>query len=296
VGRDGSSGYRRLEDAEQVAPDRELEPGFSIATVDEGMRAGERYVRTHHGLWLPARDLIALEPFTFHGEEVAADALDFGWVVEDRAPISRTPGGPAMAKKGSTPSTRTRFEKVTILEEQKGKSGISYRIADDAWMRARDVRRPRLSTPPSAVRPGERWIDVDLSSQTLVAYEGARPVFATLVSTGKGKEGTDTATPKGEFRIWVKLESSNMDNLEDEEAARYYAIEDVPYVQYFAKGVGLHGAFWHRGFGHVRSHGCVNLAPLDAYRLFEFTSPHVPAGWTAALPITIEQGTLVRVH
>ena len=68
---------------------------------------------------------------------------------------------------------------------------------------------------------------------------------------------------------------------------KYYAIEDVPYVQYFAKGVGLHGAFWHRGFGHVRSHGCVNLAPLDAQRLFAFTSPHLPAGWTAVLPTAI---------
>ena len=55
---------------------------------------------------------------------------------------------------------------------------------------------------------------------------------------------------------------------EDENAARYYRMEDVPWVQYFSKGVGLHGAFWHRGFGKVRSHGCVNLAPLDAYTYF----------------------------
>jgi lipoprotein-anchoring transpeptidase ErfK/SrfK len=116
------------------------------------------------------------------------------------------------------------------------------------------------------------------------------------VSTGKGKEGSEAATPKGEFRIWVKLTSSNMDNLEDEEAMKYYAIEDVPYVQYFSSGVGLHGAFWHRGFGRVRSHGCVNLAPLDAQRLFAFTSPHLPAGWTAVLPTATEEGTLVRVR
>jgi lipoprotein-anchoring transpeptidase ErfK/SrfK len=146
------------------------------------------------------------------------------------------------------------------------------------------------------VREGERWIDVELASQTLVAYQGDRPVFATLVSTGKGREGTELATPKGESRIWVKLESSNMDNLEDEEAERYYAIEDVPYVQFFAKGVGLHGAFWHRSFGQVRSHGCVNLAPLDAQRLFSFTSPHLPAGWTAVLPTDVEEGTIVRVR
>ena len=156
--------------------------------------------------------------------------------------------------------------------------------------------RARLSPPPSAIGPHERWIDVDLATQTLLALEGDKPLFATLVSTGKGPEGTDTATPKGEFRIWVKLTSSNMDNLEDEEAQKYYAIEDVPFVQYFAKGVGLHGAFWHRGFGHVRSHGCVNLAPRDAQRLFAFTSPHLPTNWAATLPASVEEGTLVRVR
>ena len=87
-----------------------------------------------------------------------------------------------------------------------------------------------------------------------------------------------------------------MDNLEDEEARRYYAIQDVPWVMYFARGYGLHGTFWHRSFGQKRSHGCVNLAPLDAEWLFFWTSPQVPAGWTAALPTQYEQGTLVRVR
>ena len=40
---------------------------------------------------------------------------------------------------------------------------------------------------------------------------GARPVFATLVSTGM--PGAATATHKGTFRIWVKLLSSTMDNI-----------------------------------------------------------------------------------
>jgi lipoprotein-anchoring transpeptidase ErfK/SrfK len=87
-----------------------------------------------------------------------------------------------------------------------------------------------------------------------------------------------------------------MDNLEDEGANRYWRMESVPYVQYFSKGVGLHGAYWHRSFGNVRSHGCVNLAPLDAQRLFSFTSPRLPAGWTAVLPTEHESGTVVRVR
>jgi hypothetical protein len=295
VGRDGSNSYSRLADAEDVAPDQELEPGFAVAVVDEGMKGGERYVLTHHGAWVPLRDLVPVPAFTFHGEEVSSGKLDFAWVVEDKAPLFSAPKAGAGAPKGKKPYVK--FDKVDVLEEKLDKKGGGYiRVGEGEWVRARDVRRPLPSAPPSSVRSNERWIDVDLASQTLVAFEGDRPVFATLVSTGKGKEGTDAATPKGEFRIWVKLMSSSMDNLEDEEAQRYYAIEDVPYVQYFAKGVGLHGAFWHRSFGKVRSHGCVNLAPLDAQRLFAFTGPHLPAGWSAALPTSFEEGTIVRVR
>jgi lipoprotein-anchoring transpeptidase ErfK/SrfK len=294
VGKDGSTGYFRLSDAEDVAPDKEFEPGFAIAVVDEGVKNGARYLRTHHGLWVPLRDVVSVVPFSFHGEEVKNGKLDFGWVVEEKASVLSAPSSGARSAQGVKAGAR--FDKIEVLQEKSDKNGAFLRVGEGQWLRARDVRRPMASAPPPSIKPNERWIDIELATQTLVAFEGTVPVFATMVSTGKGKEGTDTATPRGESRVWVKLMSSNMDNLEDEEAQRYYAIEDVPYVQYFAKGVGLHGAFWHRGFGKVRSHGCVNLAPLDAQRLFAFTSPHLPAGWTAALPTSVEEGTLVRVR
>jgi lipoprotein-anchoring transpeptidase ErfK/SrfK len=297
VGAEAVSGYSRLEDAEDVAPDQELQAGFAVAIVDEGVKDSTRYGKTHRGLWVPMRDLRPVTPTVFHGEDIVDGHLDFGWVVTDRAAVTKLPSGAGAAAAASKRGeTKAKFEKVPILDEKPDKKPTHYRIGEDQWVRIRDVRRPTRAQPPPSVRAGERWIDVDLASQTLVAYEGDRPVFATLVSTGKGKEGTEQATPKGESRIWVKLESSSMDNLEDEQADRYYAIEDVPYVQFFSKGVGLHGAFWHRDFGRVRSHGCVNLAPLDAQRLFEFTSPHLPAGWTAVLPTDVEPGTIVRVR
>lgn len=166
-------------------------------------------------------------------------------------------------------------------------------------MRARDLARARLAEPPPEVRAddaAERWIDIDLSQQTLVAYEGKRPVFATLVSTGKGPPKSSTATRKGTFRIWVKLFTTKMDNLEKDEVVRHYAIEDVPWVQFFDKAIGLHAAFWHQDFGRVRSQGCVNLAPLDARWLFAFTAPHLPRAWTAVLPTDLDPGTVVRVR
>ncbi|HSO00459.1 MAG TPA: L,D-transpeptidase, partial [Candidatus Nanopelagicales bacterium] len=239
--------------------------------------------------------------FAFQGAEVppASAEIPFAWVVSDAARVYRRAGARLFIP---TEASRARFERVPVVEELDTPSGRFVRVsqapASEAWLSLRDLGRPRVSPPPPEVDAdaGERWIDVDLASQTLVAYEGPRPTFATLVSTGKGRKGSANATPPGTFRVWAKLLTSDMDNLEDESASRYYRMEDVPWVQYFSKGVGLHGAFWHRSFGRVRSHGCVNLAPLDAQRLFWWTTPRLPAGWTAALPPPHEPGTVVRVR
>jgi lipoprotein-anchoring transpeptidase ErfK/SrfK len=185
---------------------------------------------------------------------------------------------------------------LAVLERRRVRGQTWLRIEQDEWVRGQDVRSASSADPPAGLAPEERWIDIDVGEQVLTAYEGVTPVFTTLVSTGKGPDKSELATPRGEHRIWVKLRSADMDNLEDEEARRYYAIQEVPWVMYFARGYGLHGTFWHRSFGRRRSHGCVNLAPLDARWLFFWTSPHVPAGWTAALPTQVEPGTRVRVR
>lgn len=58
-----------------------------------------------------------------------------------------------------------------------------------------------------------------------------------------------------------------------------FELRDVPWIQYFSAGFALHGAYWHDVFGIPRSHGCVNLAPIDAKVVFSWTDPPVPAGW-----------------
>lgn len=295
VGPDGSSAYGRLESAEVDTPVMQLEPGFAVAITAERTLDGARYGRTNHNLWVPMRDLGPARTFAFQGEALAPDAasIPLAWVINDHARVLAKPSAFA-----ATAATKARFELVPVLEEAESGRSKFFRIGEGAWIAAKDVRHPVVAPPPPEVdeASGERWIDVDLETQTLVAYEGKRPVFATIVSTGKGRQGTPQATPKGTHRIWIKLLTSDMDNLEDENAARYFRIENVPWVQYFSKGVGLHGAFWHRGFGQVRSHGCVNLAPLDAQRLFWWTGPHVPAGWTAVFPTKPEPGTVIRVR
>jgi lipoprotein-anchoring transpeptidase ErfK/SrfK len=296
VGPAGSAAYKQLESVDVGEPDMMLQPGFAVAIVTERVLDGARYGRTGHGLWVPMRDLGKVSPVGFRGEEIKGlhgGLVPVAWVIAERAHVLSRPNAGA-----ATSTVKLRFEALPVLEQRDTPTGRFLRISEHDWLSAKDVRHPSVAEPPAEVdaAAGERWIDVDLETQTLVAYEGRRPVFATIVSTGKGKQGTPLATPKGSFRVWAKLLTSDMDNLEDENAARYYRMEDVPWVQYFSKGVGLHGAFWHHSFGHVRSHGCVNLSPLDAQRIFWWTSPHIPAGWTAALPTPHELGTVVRVR
>lgn len=304
VGPNGTSGYRKLLEVDLGEPDFNFDPGFAVAIVEERSAQGERYGKTGNQLWVPMRDLGVARPLAFSGVEIdaksagqdAAATKDGGiphaWVIAKTARVYASAGGAA-----PTSEALPEFTRVDFLEES-GTFEKYVRIAEKKWIRSKEVRHPSVAEPPPEidVASAERWIDIDLETQTLVAYEGTTPVFATLVSSGKGRQGTANATPKGTYRIWVKLESANMDNLENENANRYYRMENVPYVQYFEKGVGIHGAFWHRSFGRVRSHGCVNVAPKDAERLFGFTSPRLPAGWSAVLPRATEQGTVVRVR
>jgi hypothetical protein len=218
---------------------------------------------------------------------IESGVLDIAWVARDGAPVEEWSED---RRRGRAIRRAGRRARVRVLAElPRGRARI-----EDGVIAMRDLIRPSLSAPPPEVAGDERWIDVHIASQTLVAYQGARPVFATLVSTGR--PGAASATPIGTFRIWVKLAEDTMDDLERTDQESNYAIEAVPWVQYFSEGIALHAAFWHDDFGRRRSHGCVNLSPRDARHLFGLTTPSLPPGWDAILTTELQRGTLVRVR
>jgi len=114
---------------------------------------------------------------------------------------------------------------------------------------------------PSGVSANERWIDVDLSSQTAHAYQGDTLVNSFVVSTGTWRYPTVV----GKFKVYVKYRAAPM-------SGPGYYLPGVPYIMYFYKGYGLHGTYWHNNFGTPMSHGCVNLRTSDAKWLFNFAS------------------------
>jgi lipoprotein-anchoring transpeptidase ErfK/SrfK len=114
-------------------------------------------------------------------------------------------------------------------------------------------------------RSPDRWIEVNLTTQRVIAWEGKRWVDAMIVSTGK--ETTPTVT--GVFAIYDRYRETRMQGDD-------YDIPDVPYVMYFYGGYGFHGTYWHNRFGTPVSHGCVNLAVDKAKWLYEFATIGTP--------------------
>jgi lipoprotein-anchoring transpeptidase ErfK/SrfK len=288
----------------------------------------------------------------------------------------RTQGakGYRISKNKATPTDDLEFRSAhALVGTMRTAEGVKYyRTKDKRWLSQLDVglALPPASWPEDAEK-GKKWIEISIASQTLVLWEGKRPIYVTLVSTGQA--GLDdpkktTATVRGIFKIRNKHITAMMDSNEgsgvggaktqvasasspsdgggktstnkakaaapsktptkapanagkpagkdkpgdDKKVPRKgdgeygvtkrrgegtFQLRDVPYIQYFESGYALHAAYWHDVFGTPRSHGCVNLAPVDAHRVFLWTDPPVPEGWHAInTGEEFGEGTTVIIH
>lgn len=169
---------------------------------------------------------------------------------------------------------------------------------DGGWLKESDVAiAAKPSKLPAFAKGQKKWIDISIQSQTLVLYEGNRAVYATAVSTGRdglGDPKKTLSTPTGTFEIREKHVTATMDA---NEVDNKFELRDVPWVQYFKGGYALHAAPWHEDYGRPRSHGCINLAPIDARRLFLFTTPTLPSDWHGVnVSKATDTGTTVYIH
>jgi hypothetical protein len=174
---------------------------------------------------------------------------------------------------------------VSVLETD----GDFVRIGKGEWMAREDLRIADKHARPDGVGKSERWIDVDLDEQVLIAYDGDTPVYATLVTTGRRN-----GTPTGIYRVASKIAKKTIASGEGRKGSWYHP--DVPFTVYFRHRYMLHGAYWHDRFGNMASHGCVNLSPADAGWIYGFVEPVAPAGWLEVRTQDGEDGTAVRIH
>jgi lipoprotein-anchoring transpeptidase ErfK/SrfK len=119
--------------------------------------------------------------------------------------------------------------------------------------------------PPLATALGVKRIELDLSEQSLTAYEGGTEVLSGLVSTGIARY----PTPPGEYKIIRKVRSQVM-------SGPGYYLPNVEWVSYFLGGYAIHGTYWHSNFGQPMSHGCVNMTNDDAKWIYQWAPLGTP--------------------
>lgn len=132
--------------------------------------------------------------------------------------------------------------------------------------------------PLSGHVPNEaKRVEVNLTEQLLMAYEGRQLVYATRISTGgRLRSGTYT-TPEGEYLTYHKRPTRHM--AAGDLASSGFDLPGVPWVTYIKEnGTSFHGTYWHNDYGRPRSHGCINMTPQAAKWLYRWTTPAVPPG------------------
>jgi len=180
------------------------------------------------------------------------------------------------------------------------KSDLSISVDNDApgFFLGRKVLPPKVDLAKAIsessvlgvrVSNEKKHIYIDLSTQTLYAYEGSNQFMKVLISSGKWGR-----TPVGNFNVWIKLPVTRMAG---GSGADYYNLPNVQWVMYFYRDFGTHTAYWHNNFGHEMSHGCVNMRLIDAKELYAWADG--PKGKSLGTPVSVcdqfeEPGTCVQ--
>lgn len=244
--------------------------------VADGEAGSRRFAVTTDARLIPADKLKADSGSPFHGVDISDVGLPVAFARKAGAQWwdvngDKVTAGAHLGWREFIPLTGKvrRVGGERMVEAKNGK-----------WLRSSDLKTASKPTSlPWFARKKNRWVQVSILSQTLVLWEGETPIYATLVSTGRdgvGDPKTTWSTPTGTFRVYQKHVTTTMDS---DVADSEFELRDVPWVQYFQGGYALHAAYWHDDFGRPRSHGCINMAPIDARIVFNFTNPDVPEHW-----------------
>lgn len=279
-----------------------LQPHRNYAFVD--LRKMPRHGKVLEDLdeqIVPAKDMKFETPSTLAGRILGERPVPAGrraaWVVSHDTPVRAQP------RMKTLPTGQLEYHSSleVLTEIKRGGGGVWVTVPDalgpgvDGYVESMKIRYWDPGPPLDGVADDELWLDVDVGQQMLAVMKGNEPAFLTLISSGTGAK-PNTSTPRGIYRIRNKVALGAMRNRPEDAAESPYHVEAVPWVMYFDGRFALHGAYWHNGFGHRKSHGCVNLAPNDARYVYGLVSPDVPPGWISSYEHAGEPGSVVRVR
>lgn len=292
-------------------PRNQLHRRSTVAYSREVSVSGHDFLLSADYQWLPKASVTPYPVVKFQGLKLGQDAtlpLAF-FKAKDRPAYTRTANGEFSLALETF--ARLSFVELSAEHEQVGKDRFLRTKRGELWLKESDavLPIPQPLTPWGAAVGAEdhtgnapkgraTWLEVAVNAGYLIAYEGTKPVFTTLISPGRGgfaKPGEDpiehALTPTGTFPVSGKFATATM------EAPGELIHSDVPWTQNFSGPHALHTAYWHDSWGEFKSGGCVNLSPIDGRTLFEFTEPALPPGWHGVrwLP-WLGPATLVVIH
>ena len=139
------------------------------------------------------------------------------------------------------------------------------------WVKAEHLRIvPAQEMTTLSPDVTNKRILIELGKQWLTCFEGQDAVFDTRIASGM----PGMLTPRGEHRVLRKMPTTRMTG---GAGTGFYDLPGIGFVTYFtAKGVAVHGTYWHNDYGRRRSHGCVNVPTAAAQWVYRWTQPDVP--------------------
>jgi hypothetical protein len=246
------------------------------------------------GHFVRASDLEAAKPSDFAGVELGKNAdLPVAFVVKRGVRSFRMNG--TDAEKGDLVEYHT---ELPLSGRFRSLGSIKYWAfgaagGEELWVRHQDVTVVQKRTVfPDFAKGDARWLDVSVSTGTLVAYQGTRAVFVTLVSVarelpetsgaGDTQPASDGPRPIPLGTVFVKQKDLTFVGKDPAGFGEGFEVLDAPWALELSSGQLLHGAYWHDRFGIEHGAGSFELSPADAARVFRFVGPELPSGWHAA--------------
>jgi hypothetical protein len=197
--------YRRMlgdvtmYDAPHGNPIGQMAAGYNFVTI---INQEDGFTQINWGVWVPSEQITLADVSHFSGVELQSHPKrPFAWMLAEAYP-SRYPGGP----QDKSQEMIERYTLMNIYGVEYVDGWEWYLVGPNQWVQQIRVAKVHPIARPAEIGPNDRWFAIDLYEQTLVAYEGDRMVFATLISSGLPQWSTN----EGLFRVYERYEAARM--------------------------------------------------------------------------------------
>lgn len=287
-----SDGAQKLATRQKSVPVKvtlsNLEPKYTVADLENAKTTAEKYLETEVSVVAEKKTITASKKtkitwISVNGEKVTInDAALKEWLTKIAQPFNQKEiegirnldnSGKVLeiVEKARAEKKVTNFDtafntlSTAFKAHQPAKASFDVEIGKEKW-KNRIVAQGAEKLAYKATE-GEKWIDVNLSTFKMTAYEGAKRVRGPItVVTGE----PNAPTVVGTYKIWYKSPKQDMRGTHSDGSK--YHIKNVPSNMFFHGDYAIHGAPWWGPdeWGFRGSNGCVNTPTAEAKWLYDW--------------------------